>query len=195
MEYPELSRICIVTANSRLVDGWASRVKEVRAPSNYKDPVKIEAYIAEKRAGLEEELQAVGCLQEFSDIQVAEWGPNRSSSIREMLTCPSPLLVVGRHGRAILKRLLQKEPEWVHDHTQACQHVWLGASHIRYATLAEITHTAAERNYLLPSYDENDLSWMRISEALHRLGVVSNTIGWSWHEVVELPEEAYAHCG
>lgn len=150
----------LMSATSSLRPDWAEYAKAPTAPSNYKDPDKIQAYIESKRVGLEQEIEKNTRLVDFHQIRIANY-KTRQYEVNaferlwfDLSNHPSETIIIGDRVKTILNWIqrsltlptklfgaageLQSDMFWV-----------INYGGVKYATLDEFLFSAKERDLLL----------------------------------------------
>lgn len=152
----------LMSATSSLRPDWTEYAKAPEAPSNYKDPEKIRAYVEAKRANLEKEIEQHTRLVDFHKIKVARYDSSQKSYSHawsklswDVINNPSSTYIVGNKGRTILNMMVRNE-DVLHDvfgdDIDGRRMVFfLNVNYfgIKYLSFDEFMFSAKEREYLL----------------------------------------------
>ena len=190
----------LMSATSSLRPDWTEYAKAPTAPSNYKDPEKIQAYIESKRAGLEQEIEKNTRLVDFHQIRIAHYktvlyDSNVFSRLwYDLFHASSDTIIIGDRVKTILNWMQRSLtlPSKLCDSAGELQGDFFWAINyggVKYVTLDEFMFSAKERDLLLtdkliPVKRENyrdDINYMRA--ALQTLGFNPATFQCATYDV------------
>lgn len=165
--------ILVGATGKKLKPNWRDYARAPQAPSNYKDPDKIEAYIQEKEEALESRiLNETGILTDFTEIQIGvelhAWSGEVSNGIffNQLGSITSDYregIILGDNAKGIIRTLFREpryDDSWFYDPDWDAYTDWKGAyryihdnllenSGVRFMTLEEFLFTREERELLL----------------------------------------------